>query len=206
WVLTASRDAKARVRTSSLFGNREEEIPFNPVRLWDAETGKEVRGFAGQKYRIGFAAFSPDGRRGLAAEEGAYDHSTFMRAGGRMGGPSGSDGNAATAVRLYDTATGQELVTLGDRQGTITTAAFSPDGGRVLTASEQGGHEIGFRLWDATTGKELWRQKDNSPGATGMFRPDGRQVLTFSAKDVHLWDADTGKELARWPHDGGWSV
>ena len=39
-------------------------------------------------------------------------------------------------ARLWDAATGEELAVLEGHEGDVTHAAFSPDGGRVLTASD----------------------------------------------------------------------
>ena len=36
------------------------------MRLWDLETGKEVRRFAGHEGRVRAVAFSPDGKLGLS--------------------------------------------------------------------------------------------------------------------------------------------
>ena len=74
------------------------------------------------------------------------------------------------------------------------SAAFSPDGTRVVTASV----DQTARLWDAATGKALvtleWSTLFRSYSAA--FSPDGTRVVTASSDNTaRLWDAATGKAL-----------
>jgi WD40 repeat protein len=74
------------------------------------------------------------------------------------------------------------------------SAAFSPDGKRVVTASD----DNTARLWDADTGKEAAVLKGHTNRVwSAAFSPDGKRVVTASADNTaRLWDADTGKEAA----------
>jgi hypothetical protein len=76
----------------------------------------------------------------------------------------------------------------------VNSGAFSPNGTRVVTASD----DKTARLWDAVTGKEIaiLRGHDNSVNSA-TFSPDGARVVTASDdKTARLWDAVTGKEIA----------
>ena len=85
----------------------------------------------------------------------------------------------------------------------MLSAAFSPDGKRIVTASE----DKTARLWDAETGKPIGEPLKGHEGAvsSAAFSPDGKRIVTASAdKTARLWDAETGKPIGE-PlkgHDG----
>ena len=62
--------------------------------------------------------------------------------------------------------------------GPVNSAAFSPDGRRVVTASS----DNSARLWDAESGKEIALLKGHTElGAIeAAFSPDGTRVVTTS--------------------------
>ncbi|MDR3232445.1 MAG: hypothetical protein LBT46_02040 [Planctomycetaceae bacterium] len=73
-------------------------------------------------------------------------------------------------------------------------AAFSPDGKRVVTASD----DDTARIWDAETGKELQKLGHTGSVGSASFSPDGKQVVTASGDDTaRIWDAETGRELLK---------
>ena len=75
----------------------------------------------------------------------------------------------------------------------VVSAAFSPDGTRVVTASE----DNTARVWDAATGKPLTGALAHQGGVmSAAFSPDGTRVVTASRdKTARVWDAATGKPL-----------
>jgi WD40 repeat protein len=77
----------------------------------------------------------------------------------------------------------------------VSAASFSPDGQRIVTASE----DRTARVWDAATGKELARLQGHEGNVSAAwFSPDGQRIVTASLdKTARVWDAATGKELAR---------
>jgi WD40 repeat protein len=88
-------------------------------------------------------------------------------------------------------------------RGTIHNGQFSPDGGRVLTASEDGTACI----WDATSGEPARIVlKCNPRGSVkhAEFDPDGKRVVTASFdNEARVWDADTGRPITPLlQHDG----
>jgi len=76
----------------------------------------------------------------------------------------------------------------------VYTANFSPDGSRIVTASD----DKTAKVWDATTGKEITSLDGHTDLVyTANFSPDGSRIVTASLdKTAKVWDAKTGKEIA----------
>jgi hypothetical protein len=72
----------------------------------------------------------------------------------------------------------------------VNSAAFSPDGHRVLTASP----DKTARIWDADTGEPIHTLTGHADGVRyAAFSPDGTKALTASYDGTaRIWDADTG--------------
>jgi WD40 repeat protein len=151
------------------------------LRVWDAASGKLVR-----RKRLGprgtaplSEALSPGG-----AKAAAWDGS---------------------AVRVYDTAIGNELRRLPAHSGSLLT--FSPDG-KMLTVAQQA-YPFRIQLWDLARGKI--RRVMNGPDWNEQpfdiaVAPDGKHLAGISrAEDhdpddpctLHLWDATTGREVGK---------
>jgi WD40 repeat protein len=159
WRAVFSPDER-RILTASADGT---------VRLWEVETGKELRRFR-QPGQIFDAAFSPDGRRILAG--------------------SGEEGDEC--VHLWDLDTGEERLFKG-HTGPVAGVLFTPDGSQALSS----GYDRTIRVWDVKTGTELRRLEGNTAIVQFLsLSPDGRRLLSGSVDNiVRLWDVPTGKEI-----------
>jgi WD40 repeat protein len=74
--------------------------------------------------------------------------------------------------------------------GQVWSAGFSPDGKRVVTASE----DSTARIWDADSGKEIALLKGHTERVwSAGFSPDGKRVVTALSTVPRIWDADSGK-------------
>ena len=145
------------------------------ARLWDVQTGEELRQFKGHEGAIQSVAFSPDGRRILT-------------------------GSKDKTARVWNTDTGSELARFRGHGDWVRSVAFSPDGQRALTAC--GGPSAGdntVRLWDAANGKELQVMRGHEkPVSCAAFTPDGlRAVSGGDDNTVRLWDLADGRELRK---------
>lgn len=86
-----------------------------------------------------------------------------------------------------------EELTLQKQGDSVTSAAFSPDGSKVATASGDGM----ARIWDASTGELLHVLRHTNSVKSAVFSPDGRRILTASYNDMaRIWDANTGVQIA----------
>ncbi len=85
------------------------------------------------------------------------------------------------------------LFTLYGHTGAVWSAAFSPDGTRILTGSD----DQTARVWDATTGTTLLELRGHTSGViSAAFSPDGSRIVTGSDdQTARVWDATTGTTL-----------
>jgi WD40 repeat protein len=80
--------------------------------------------------------------------------------------------------------------------GMVLSAAFSPDGKRIVTAT------TGWtaRIWDVATGQPIGQplRGHNADVWTAAFSPDGKRVVTASNDGTaRLWDATTGRPIGQ---------
>ena len=77
---------------------------------------------------------------------------------------------------------------------TITAAAFSPDGTRVVTSS----HDYTLMVWDTQSGKYLFTLDTGIrwyPSVT--WSPDGKDILGCSYGEIQFWSAETGNKTRK---------
>lgn len=182
------------------------------ARLWDVESGKEIRRFMHwQKgYGIRCLAFSPDGKTlaTLGTQSGVFlrlfdvDTGNERRAFPKDGNlrPEGGsvrfspDGKTVVAalnsIHLYDVATGEERLRIDQRASNL----HFTDGGKTLTGSVSGA----IYRWDTTTGKTLTPEAGDSVVEQILVTPDGNRVVTRDQDGYgHIWDGTNGKHLRR---------
>ena len=184
------------------------------VRVWDAESGAEIRRFTG-KDKKGFVAFSPDGKRILFADERRlryWDIETwkeikleYLWDGREIDYPMGRIAAFSPDGRIFAYILGGSNLNFwnfetwknefqGEIGGSITSLAFSPDGKRIVLASS----DKTVYIWDVETKKEIRRLEGHTDRVnSAAFSPDGKQIVTASTDDTaRIWDAETGKEVS----------
>jgi WD40 repeat protein/tRNA A-37 threonylcarbamoyl transferase component Bud32 len=173
------------------------------VKLLDAATGKATLTLRGAGTRV---AFSPDGRRLAAADNGPLRIWDVLAGQEpvRLRGIEGwslafSPDSRLIAcsdprVRLWDAVSGWPTLSFEGAPGYGGRVAISPDGRRLAAAA----NDRSLRVWDTTNGRLLVRAStgDWPMEATLAYSPDGRHLAgALQNGKVRVWDAETGREV-----------
>ncbi|MGZ8181122.1 MAG: nSTAND1 domain-containing NTPase [Methylobacter sp.] len=151
------------------------------AQIWNAKTGKFL--YRPDKGDVHMAKFSPDSKRIITISGAALS----------IKDETGISIPGATNVALWEVE-GGHVFSLPLQDQWIHFAEFSPDGSKVVTASEQWTAQV----WDAATGRptsEPMRHQESVKSA--RFSPDGRSIVTTSTdQTARIWDAETGYFLS----------
>jgi WD40 repeat protein/serine/threonine protein kinase len=198
------------------------------ARLWDTATGQELLRLRGHQDAVRSVRFSSDGKLLLTTSLDRTARVWDTRTGEEVANLQGHTNVVAWAdflanqivtagdstVRAWDSGKPDELGTiLSGGPGELTALEFSPDSGRLLTATDDadGQADEMARIWDVASGKQvLTLGQGRFLGAirSAQFLAGGTQVLTASTTSkatvngavingsaVHVWDARSGDDL-----------
>ncbi len=148
------------------------------IRLWDADTGREIRQLEGHAQIAWMAQFLPGGDRIISVGEDA-------------------------TIRFWNANDGKEIGQFLGHPGPIWCMALSPDGRWLAT----GGSDGAMRIWDMATGKPRRLLEGKHGGGVGAlaFSPDNRILVSTGWQDqkIFLWEVATGRCRRQIPHAGG---
>jgi hypothetical protein len=101
--------------------------------------------------------------------------------------------NASSAAAAFAAAVSQAnwRLGLGGHESYVYSAAFSPDGSRIVTASS----DKTARIWDAASGKEIAVLRGHEKSVdSAAFSRDGSRIVTASDdKTARIWDAASAR-------------
>jgi WD40 repeat protein/serine/threonine protein kinase len=196
------------------------------VRIWDAMTGKELRVLDGFADSVRGIAFSPDGRW-LAAVcynsdlvvcdlRGGQPPHLIPNAGncsvafspdGRHIATAGMGPDKNYPVKVWDTITQQQCLSLPGHSWLVHKLAFSPDGRHLASAS----FDWTVKIWDVTPGQEfrsLFAWGSPPPVLTNLvsiqvaLAPSVRTLRDHAGVVKAVAFSPKGKRLASASHDG----
>jgi hypothetical protein len=154
------------------------------LELWDADTGDEVRTFAGPVQRFGLRplVLSSDGKM-LATVSGPDTVEIWETASGRE--------RQKLHVASDNVAANPRFNNAGPQVGAL---AFSADGRLLAAGCDQAVH-----VWDLMAGQELPPLVGNQGVVRALqFSPDGRQLIAFDNAGLRLaWSVSQVLKSAR---------
>lgn len=186
------------------------------VRIWDIETGQQIYSLVGHTGFVCGVAFSPDGRSLASGSNDGTLRIWDMEHGREINTISdGLDRVACVAfnpnnnqivcgcvrteseerpeshsVMLWNLEKEHEPVILDGHNSYVECVAFSPDGSRIVSGSDDGTAIV----WDTALGQCMFALKGHTDWVrSAVFSPDGNRIATGSfSGTIKLWDANTG--------------
>jgi WD40 repeat protein/serine/threonine protein kinase len=195
------------------------------LKIWDAQTHRELHSLKGHSKILTDMAFRPDGKRLASASGNAYqdrrgevivwnpadgkqlirfvlDAGTITCLAYSRDGRSLALGSMDKTVLACDPEDGKVLRTLRGHDRPVLCLAMSPDGKRLASGDNDGN----LFLWDWATGTELHRMRAHAGAVVSLaYSPDGARLasanldLRTGKRQIKVWDTLLGKELLELP-------
>ena len=138
------------------------------LKVWDLDTGRDLRTLQGHSDRVFGVAVTPDGEWVVSASR---DHT----------------------LKIWNVETGREVRTLEGHMDCVFGLALSPDGRRAVSASR----DRTLIVWELEGGYELRRLEGHAGGVSSVaIGPGGAWALSASwDRTVKMWNLETGREM-----------
>lgn len=190
-----------------LCAQRRTEVPT--LKVFDIQTGKELYSHGTESDPVsGWSRFSPSENLILVARgeylqmlNGETGQVLYVVAEESIRASFSPDGTRFVSVnraedkaRVYDTKTGELLLTLNGAPRSVQDAGFSPDGERVISQGGLGEYDpTTIHVWDSQTGEELFNLKPDLANHREIWiSPQGTYYLSRDKNgQIDVWNAQT---------------
>ena len=150
---------------------------IDKIRVWDVKTGNVVVSIDEDNMSFYSAAFSPDGMKIVSASTNTSQLSL-------------DDYLDDYYVCVWDVETGKLLHKM-EHDRDVNVAFFSPDGTRIVSASD----DKTVRIWDVESESEWLKLEHAEKVYCASYSPDGKYIVSVSWEGVYVWDAETGERI-----------
>ena len=212
-------------RDGRLIATTRSSDTSNTIKVWDANSGKNVWAFTIPMEFLFDCAFSPDGRWLIATAHDMDKHQwglmTWDLSSGRLARTIDADRElpnyavyspdqkravvaGSGLLTVYDMTAGRKLWSL-DQVNHFDFAAFAPDNATIVARDND---EVELTILDAASGQSL-RKLQGNIGIPNrfMFLENGRKLLAGNSNGTSaIWDFQSGDLLATTvqQRDGEW--
>jgi acyl carrier protein len=190
WQSGVAADERDAARSRELAIRAMSQLALDPtdsVRL--AAEAVELAPTAEAEQALRAALAESYSRAILRGHRGQVLDAAFDRTGEHVV-TAGSDGTA----RIWNAASGRNVRVLAVQGRVARTAAFDPEGKRVVTADDNAWNTV--RIWDVATGR-LLAVLPTSSSSSAAFVSEGKRVIVFdSLGNPSLWNPLTRKKVA----------
>jgi WD40 repeat protein len=125
------------------------------LKVWDVETGRELRTLKGHIYGVKRVALNANGQLAISSAGEDYD--------------SGSG-----ELKLWDVVNGRELRSFIGHRAFIHSVNLSANGRLAFSTSA----DSTLKIWDTTTGEIISTFTNSAPLRCCIITPDGKKIVT----------------------------
>ncbi|ETO02095.1 WD repeat-containing protein [Reticulomyxa filosa] len=209
-ILQAHEDTVSSVEFSADGRNIVSASYDHTIRIWDAESGKQLQIFRGHTDRVFAARFSLDGRNivscsndgtirlwNLNAENKVLqpksDSNKILSVNFSPDGKYVMSGSKDNTIGLLGVDSKIEMKQFSGHSEDVLSTQFSSDGKMILSSSS----DKTINLWNVESGKILKQFKGHFDSVTrARFSPDDKFIVSCSLDNtIRIWNIETGKEL-----------
>ena len=175
------------------------------VKIWEVETGRELRTLRGHSYDVNSVCYSPDGKYTASS---SWDSIKLweVATGECIKTLSGNNDNyslcyspdgkyiassSRDSIKLWEVTTGECIKTFEGHTGFIESICYSPNGKYIVSGS----WDKTIKLWDVASGECIKAFAGHTDRINAVcYSPNGKYIVSGSEdKTIKLWEAATGE-------------